>query len=249
MSEHNSDFPQFYVTSEQPCPYLAGRLERKLFTHLTPDRSPQVVDNMLRGGFRRSQHIAYLPYCDGCSACVSVRVPVDTFQPSRSQRRVRNLNSDLSSRVVPAKVTNEHYSMFRDYIDHRHGDGGMADMSVQDFAMMVEDTTVKTSLIEYRRRSGDTADKEPPLAAAALVDQLSDGLSMVYSYFDPDLSHRSPGTYLILSHIERARQMGLPYLYLGYWIGGSKTMDYKTRFLPQQHLTGDGWKDWIDCED
>lgn len=247
MSEHNTDFPQFYVTSEQPCPYLDGRMERKLFTHLTPDRSLQVVDNMLRGGFRRSQHIAYLPYCEGCSACVSVRVPVDTFQASKSQRRVLNANRDLVATQAPAKVTSEHYSVFRDYIDHRHGDGGMADMSVMDFKMMVEDSTIETNLIEYRRR-GTSVERaaDVPLAGAALIDTLSDGLSMVYSYFDPDLSDRSLGTYMVLNHIERTRQMGLPYLYLGYWIGGSKTMDYKTRFLPQQHLTGDGWQDWTE---
>ncbi len=245
MSEHANEFPQFYVTSEQPCPYLAGRLERKLFTHLTPDRSPQVVDNMLRGGFRRSQHIAYLPYCDGCSACVSVRVPVDTFKPSKSQRRVMKQAPDLVARKVDASVTSEHYSVFRDYIDHRHGDGGMADMSVLDFTMMVEDSTIDTHLVEYRQRPDpDITRPEEPLVAAALIDQLSDGLSMVYSYFDPEWSDASLGTYMILQHIERARQLGLPYLYLGYWIAGSRTMDYKTRFQPQQHLTGDGWKDW-----
>jgi len=245
LSEHNNDFPQFYVTSEQPCPYLKGRLERKLFTHLTPDRSPRMVDNMLRGGFRRSQHIAYLPYCDSCSACVSVRVPVDTFKPSRSQRRVLNQNSDLEPVVVPASMTPEHYGLFRDYIDHRHGNGGMADMSLPDFSMMVEDSIVDTHLVEYRERPASLVNETPqPLVASALVDRLSDGLSMVYSYFDPDWSTASLGTFMVLSHIERTRQLGLPYLYLGYWIAGSQTMDYKTRFRPQQHLTGDGWQEW-----
>jgi arginine-tRNA-protein transferase len=247
VSEHNNEFPQFYVTSEQPCPYLKERLERKLFTHLTPDRSPSMVDNMLRGGFRRSQHIAYLPYCDSCSACVSVRVPVDIFSPSRSQRRALGKCSDLVPVQVEAKVTNEHYDLFRDYIDHRHGDGGMADMTVTDFSMMVEDSTVDTHLVEYRPRPASLSNSAPgPLVAAALIDQLSDGLSMVYSYFDPRWSSNSMGTYMVLNHIERTRQLGLPYLYLGYWIEGSKTMDYKTRFLPQQHLTGDGWKNWTE---
>ncbi|MEL7544191.1 MAG: arginyltransferase [Pseudomonadota bacterium] len=245
MSEQNSNFPQFYVTSEQACPYLPGQRERKLFTHLTPDRSPQLVDTMLRGGFRRSQHIAYLPYCQNCSACVSVRVPVDTFAPSRSQKRILNNTRMLEGRVADASVTGEHYDLFRDYIDDRHGDGGMADMSVMDFTMMIEDSTVPTHIYEYReRRDRDPAKPENPLVASALVDRLSDGLSMVYSYFDPAWARSSLGTFMILDHIARCRTLGLPYLYLGYWIAGSRTMGYKTKFRPQEHLTASGWRVW-----
>lgn len=241
VSEQNSRFPQFHVTSEQPCPYLPGRRERKLFTHLTPDRSPSLVDTMLRGGFRRSQHIAYLPYCDACSACVSVRVPVAKFRASKSQRRCRNRSAELVGAPVEARVTSEHYDLFRDYIDARHGSGGMADMTAGDFQLMVEDSTVETHLYAYRRRS--TSIEGPgKLTAAALVDRLSDGLSMVYSYFDPEWEASSLGTFMVLDHIARCQALGLPYLYLGYWIAGSPTMDYKTRFQPQEHLTASGWR-------
>ncbi|MEO1695210.1 MAG: arginyltransferase, partial [Pseudomonadota bacterium] len=150
MSEHQKNFPEFYVTSAQPCPYLRNRRERKLFTHLTPEKPPALVDTLLKGGFRRSQNIAYMPYCDGCHACVSVRVVNDEFAPSRSQRRILKRNDDLFARRMTPRPTAEHYALFRDYIDARHGDGGMAEMSVLDFAMMIEDSIITTTLTEYR---------------------------------------------------------------------------------------------------
>lgn len=240
MSEHKTDFPQFYITTAQPCPYLPGRQERKLFTHLSRGRSAGLVDNLLKGGFRRSQNIAYTPYCDGCSACVPVRILVDEYQPTRTFRRVIRTNEDVSAERIGAVPTSEQYSLFRDYIDNRHGDGGMADMSVLDYAMMVEDSVVNTFLTEYRipHDSDECADT---LVAVSLCDQLSDGISMVYSFFDPDLPQRSLGTYMILETIDAARRLDLPYVYLGYWIKGSAKMDYKTRFTPQEVLTPDGW--------
>lgn len=240
MSEHKTDFPQFYITTAQPCPYLPGRQERKLFTHLSRGRSAGLVDNLLKGGFRRSQNIAYTPYCDGCSACVPVRILVDEYQPTRTFRRVIRTNEDVSAERIGAVPTSEQYSLFRDYIDNRHGDGGMADMSVLDYAMMVEDSVVNTFLTEYRipHDSGECADT---LVAVSLCDQLSDGISMVYSFFDPDMPQRSLGTYMILETIDAARRLDLPYVYLGYWIKGSAKMDYKTRFTPQEVLTPDGW--------
>lgn len=240
MSEHKTDFPQFYITTAQPCPYLPGRQERKLFTHLSRGRSATLVDNLLKGGFRRSQNIAYTPYCDGCSACVPVRILVNEFEPSRAFKRVNRANLDIVSTNIGAVPTSEQYSLFRDYIDARHGDGGMADMSVLDYAMMVEDSAVHTFLTEYRAR-GDGADSHETLIAASLCDRLSDGISMVYSFYDPDLSQRSLGTFMILQAIETAQHQGLPYVYLGYWIKGSAKMDYKTRFTPQEYLTPDGW--------
>lgn len=244
MTEHRSNFPQFYLTSPQPCPYLAGQLERKLFTHLTQEKPGLAIDSLLKGGFRRSQNIAYMPYCENCSACVPVRVVVDDFQDRKSFRRIRRTNTDLAVNRIPAVPTSEQYSLFRDYIDGRHAEGGMADMSVLDYAMMVEDSVVETFLTEYRftaENSIEAEDEEQPLAAVALTDVLSDGLSMVYSFFAPDLEPRSLGTYMILDHIEYARKLGLPYVYLGYWIAGSRKMDYKTRFAPQEHLSPDGW--------
>lgn len=243
MTEQQKNFPEFYVTAPQPCPYLPGRLERKLFTHLTHDKSPTLVDNLLKGGFRRSQNIAYMPYCEGCQSCVSVRVAVDEFKPSRNFRRVLEANKDLAVRRIPPRPTAEQYALFRDYIDARHADGGMADMTVLDYAMMVEDSVVNTFLTEYRVRSeaGLQSALSGPLAGIALCDRLSDGISMVYSFYDTEAPRRSLGTYMILEHIEYTRRLGLPYLYLGYWIEGSRKMSYKTRFQPQERLTSNGW--------
>lgn len=244
MSEHKKDFPDFYVTAPQPCPYLADRLERKLFTHLTKDKPAAIVDNLLKGGFRRSQNIAYIPYCDSCSACVSIRIVVDEFEPSTSIKRIARRNKDLSPVRVTAQPTSEQYSLFRDYIETRHGDGGMADMSVLDFAMMVEDSVADTFLTEYRIRSPlekETEDTLDPLVAVALCDRLSDGISMVYSFFEPGMAERSLGTHMITEHVEYARKLGLPYLYLGYWIKGSQKMAYKERFQPQEHMMPKGW--------
>ncbi|KAB2851770.1 MAG: arginyltransferase [Hyphomicrobiaceae bacterium] len=244
MSEQQKHFPEFYVTAPQPCPYLAGRLERKLFTHLTHDKPPALIDNLLKGGFRRSQNIAYMPYCEGCQACISVRVLVDEFAPGRSFRRVIDANADLVAQRLQATPTSEQYSLFRSYIDARHADGGMADMTVLDYAMMVEDSIIDTFVTEYRIKrdpAGKGDARKQPLAAVALCDRLSDGISMVYSFYDPDSTRRGLGTYMILEHIAYARRLGMPYLYLGYWIKGSPKMNYKKRFQPQEHLTGNGW--------
>jgi arginine-tRNA-protein transferase len=250
MSEQHKSFPEFYVTAPQSCPYLPGRLERKLFTHLTHDKPPALVDNLLRGGFRRSQNVAYMPYCEGCQACVSVRVLVGEFEPTRSFRRVLEANADLVPRRIAPRPTSEQYSLFRGYIDSRHSDGGMADMTVLDYAMMIEDSIVDTYVTEYRLRPEDAGSHERsegrqdswPLIAVALTDRLADGLSMVYSFYDTELDFRSLGTYMILDHIEHTRSLGLPYLYLGYWINGSRKMSYKARFKPQERLGSNGWK-------
>lgn len=245
MTAPHKNFPEFYITAPQPCPYLPGRQERKLFTHLTVDRPLPLIDNLLKGGFRRSQSIAYTPHCEGCNACVSVRVAVDDFHPGRSMRRIVNRNRDLIGRPVPAIASSEHFGLFRDYIDLRHGDGGMADMTVLDFSVMIEDSPIKTFLIEYRLKTEEPLERHDAvgnLQAVALCDQLSDGLSMVYSFFDTSEDARSLGTYMILDCIERTRRLGLPYLYLGYWIEGSHKMAYKERFQPQEHLTADGWR-------
>ena len=244
MTEHKSNFPQFYLTAPQPCPYLPGKLERKLFTHLTSDKPSGLIDTLLKGGFRRSQNIAYMPYCESCNACVPVRIVVAEFDERRSFRRISRLNQDIQAERRSATPTAEQYGLFRAYIDSRHADGGMAEMSMLDYAMMVEDGLVDTFVTEYRtppRREGSKGDSKAPLIAMALSDHLSDGISMVYSFFEPGVPERSLGTYMILEQIEHARQLGLPYVYLGYWIEGSRKMGYKTRFQPQEHLTSEGW--------
>lgn len=245
MTEQQKKFPEFYVTAPQPCPYLDGRLERKLFTHLTHDKPTELIDRLLTTGFRRSQNIAYVPYCEGCQACVSVRVVVADFQPDRTMRRIAAKNRRLVARRVAPRPTNDQYRLFRSYIDARHGDGGMADMSVLDYRMMVEDSVVDTFLTEYREKPENSADLDIdnwPLRAVALCDRLSDGISMVYSFYDPSEPALSLGTYMIMEHVAFARRLGLPYLYLGYWIEGSEKMAYKARFTPQERLGAEQWE-------
>jgi arginyl-tRNA--protein-N-Asp/Glu arginylyltransferase len=243
LTQHSRDTPQFYLTAPSPCPYLAGKEERKVFTHLVGERAGELNNILTQGGFRRSQSIAYRPACEGCRSCVSVRVVADEFSASRSMRRILNRNDDIFGEMKVAVPTSEQYSIFRAYLDSRHRDGGMADMTVLDYAMMVEDSHVETRIVEYRRRNLDSGitGRGGDLIAVALTDVLSDGLSMVYSFFEPDEESRSLGTYMILDHITRARRLGLPYVYLGYWIDGSTKMGYKGRFLPQQRLAPSGW--------
>lgn len=244
MTSHPRDTPQFYLTAPSACPYLMGKEERKVFTHIVGKRAREMNEILTQGGFRRSQTIAYRPACESCRACVSVRVLVDEFRPSPSLKRVLRTCSDLVGAVVPNRPSSDQYSLFRRYLDARHADGGMVDMTVLDYAMMIEDSHVETRLIEYRRRGPDTAINGRGVGdvmAVCLTDVLSDGLSMVYSFFDPQHAARSLGTYMILDHIARARTLGLPYLYLGYWVDGSPKMDYKARFMPQERLMPQGW--------
>jgi arginine-tRNA-protein transferase len=237
VSIERRNFPQFFITAPAPCPYLPGRIERKVFTHLIGSDARQLNSQLSQSGFRRSQNIAYRPACDGCSSCVSVRVCVSQFDWTQAFRKIARRNEDLVSEVVQAKATSEQYSLFRAYIDHRHADGGMADMTVLDFAAMVDDSFVDSRLVEYRTSGAGGGD----LVACVLTDVLNDGLSMIYSFYEPDLSDRSLGTFMILDHVRRADRLGLPYLYLGYWVQGSRKMSYKARFLPQERLSADGW--------
>jgi arginine-tRNA-protein transferase len=245
VTQHSRNTPQFYLTAPSPCPYLPGQEERKVFTHLVGERAPELNNLLTHGGFRRSQSIAYRPACEACRACVSVRVVAEAFRPTRSMRRIAERNADVVGDMRLAVPTSEQYSVFRSYLDARHRDGGMADMTVLDYAMMVEDSHVETRIVEYRRRGPDSSINgrgSGELLGVALTDVLNDGLSMVYSFFESDHASRSLGTFMILEHIARARQMGLAYVYLGYWVEGSRKMDYKGRFLPQERLNADGWQ-------
>ena len=244
MTREPRDAPQFYLTAPAPCPYLPGREERKVFTHLIGRRAASLNDTLTESGFRRSQTIAYRPACENCRACLSVRVVVDDFRLSRNLRRVYDANQDLIGSMQPADANSEQYALFRSYLEARHHDGGMADMSMLDFAMMIEDSHVNTRIVDYRRRGPDsfiTGKGTGPLIGLALTDVLHDGLSMVYSFYDIEQHARSLGTFMILDHIERTRRLGLPYLYLGYWVEGSQKMDYKARFRPQERLDLGGW--------
>ncbi len=239
MSIERRNFPQFFITAPSPCPYLAGRVERKVFTHLVGQDARGLNTQLSQGGFRRSQNIAYRPACDGCASCVSIRVPVNTFELTRGFRRTLKTNRDVEATVVKSQATSEHYSLFRAYIDSRHSDGGMADMTVLDFSAMVDDNFVDSRMVEYRLKTDDEDDGR--LIGAVLIDILGDGISMIYSFYDPYEVRRSLGTQMILDNIARVKRLGLPYLYLGYWVRGSRKMDYKARFLPQERLTAEGW--------
>lgn len=239
--------PQFYVTASQPCPYLKDKTERKLFTGLMEEHGKTLNDALSKQGFRRSQNVLYRPSCAGCSACLSARIRVKDFHPTRSHRRIRRKNKNLLREGHTAWATEEQFDLFKSYLSARHADGGMADMDMFEYAAMVEETPVHSRIVEYFETSEDGSHRD--LAAASLTDILDDGLSMVYSFFDPSLSPRSPGTYMILDHIKIAADMGLPYVYLGYWVPGSSKMDYKARFSGLEVFMGNRWQDLKNPED
>lgn len=234
--------PQFYVTAPQPCPYLEGRMERKLFTALQGEHATELNNALSRQGFRRSQNVLYRPSCSECSACLSARINVASFAPSKSQKRINKRNESLKRRATSPWATEDQYELFRVYLDSRHADGGMADMDVFEFAAMIEETPIRSRVIEYTDQETET------LIGVSLTDVLEDGLSMVYSFYTPDLPRQSLGTYLILDHVEIAREAGLPYVYLGYWVPGSAKMGYKSNFSGLEVYTGGQWQDIGDPE-
>jgi leucyl-tRNA---protein transferase len=237
--QRTARLPQFFLTPGGPCPYLPGRTERKVFARLNGALAQPLNEALTHSGFRRSQMIAYRPACEGCSACVSVRIVVAEFEPSKSQRRIARRNADLAREQVPAEATREQYALLRAYLDSRHAGGGMSDMGLFDYVAMVEETPVDTHIVEYRRKNEDGT--PGTLFASALTDVLRDGLSMVYSFYHPGEDARSLGTQMILDHVAAARTRDLPYVYLGYWIRGSDKMEYKSRFQPLEALGPEGW--------
>jgi arginyl-tRNA--protein-N-Asp/Glu arginylyltransferase len=230
---------RFFLTAPSPCPYLPERFERKVFAHLPLSDGAAVNDSLTAVGFRRSQNIAYRPACEACSACVSARIPASDYIFSRSERKILSRNEDVERHLVEAEATMEQFDLLRRYLLARHADGGMAEMTWPDYVAMVEDTAVRTHIIEYRTRSRDGGPGD--LIACALVDLMNDGLSLVYSFYDPSMSRRSLGSYVILDHVIQACLTSLPYVYLGYWVRGSEKMDYKVRFSPIELLKPDGW--------
>lgn len=242
MTDQSFQFPRFFVTAPSPCPYIEGHSERKVFTDLTIGDSGELHEALSRVGFRRSQTVAYRPACDDCASCISVRVKAQEFKPGKSFRRIIKANRDLIPAARDAVATEEQYGLLNAYLQDRHADGGMSGMDELEYVEMVESSPVATTVVEYREPGkGDDLRKPGKLIAAALTDVLSDGLSMVYSYFDPSSDRPSLGTYLILDHIERTRKAGLDHVYLGYWVKGSQKMEYKTRFKPLERLSPKGW--------
>ena len=240
-------FPRFFVTSPSPCPYLPGRTERKVFTELNGPHAEPLNDALSRIGFRRSQNVAYRPSCADCRACVSVRVVADEFKPSSSQKRTAKRNNDLTITECRPWATAEQFELLQRYLAHRHPGGGMAAMEEVDYADMVEHTSVSSFVIEYRETREDGSPGR--LIAACLTDKQADGLSMIYSFYDPELEDRSGlGNFVILDHIARAAEDGLPYVYLGYWVEGSQRMQYKVRYRPLERLGPDGWSRMEDAE-
>ena len=233
--QRSTRIPQFFLTPGGPCPYLPGRTERKVFARLGGNLAQPLSEALTHSGFRRSQSIAYRPACEGCAACVSVRIRAGAFDASRNQKRILRRDEGLARAEVASEATREQFALLRTYLDSRHPGGGMSDMGLFDYVAMVEETPVDTHIVEYRKQDGT-------LVACALTDRLKDGLSMVYSFFHPGEEARSLGTYMILDHVRAARTRDLPYVYLGYWVRGSEKMDYKIRFSPLEALGANGWE-------
>jgi arginine-tRNA-protein transferase len=235
-----SRFPRFFVTSPSPCPYLPGRQERKIFTELSGAHAGELNDALGRIGFRRSQSVAYRPSCAGCTACVSVRVVADRFQPNASQRKLLRRHSDLEVTACRPWATEEQFVLLHRYLASRHPGGGMAAMDEGDYADMVEQSPVSSYVVEYREPAKNG--HRGRLVGACITDQQADGLSMIYSFFLADDEGRPGlGNFIIMDHIIRAREARLPYVYLGYWVKGSERMAYKTRYQPLEVLGPNGW--------
>jgi leucyl-tRNA---protein transferase len=235
-------FRQFFATSPVACPYIVGRAERKLIVELGGSGAALFYDDLSRAGFRRSHHFAYRPACRGCSSCVPVRIAVDRFTHTRSTRRIRNINRDLSGCLIKARATPEQFQLFSAYQRSRHSDSDMASMTYGDYRGMVEDTPLRTGIAEFRDISGE-------LVAASLVDLLDDGISAVYSFYDPQQPRRSLGIWSVLWLVEQSRRHGQPFVYLGYWISDSPKMAYKARFPALERLVDGTWTEFTSDAD
>lgn len=220
-------------------------MERKLFTALQGDYSETLNDALSKQGFRRSQNVLYRPSCADCTACLSARINVAKFATSRSQRKTIGRNAGLQREATSPWATEDQYALFRKYLDARHAEGGMADMDIFEFAAMIEETPVRSRVVEYREidETGETRSRaKRRLAGVCLTDVLDDGLSMVYSFYNPDLSRNSLGTFMVLDHVEIAREASLPYVYLGYWVPGSAKMGYKASFSGLEIYKNGEWQ-------
>ncbi|KAF0186411.1 MAG: ate [Hyphomonadaceae bacterium] len=233
---------RFYITDAQPCPYLPDRLERKIFTNRDELNSDAIIGQLTEAGFRRSQNVFYRPACDMCSKCVSVRIPVQDFEVKKQWRRILRKNHHLQRFVNSPDANEERFALLSSYLEARHKDGAMYGIDADSFIAMIEDGTNNTKLVDYRLREDCFMGSKNELVACCLIDELIDGTSMVYSFFNPNLPEYSLGSFIILDQIERLKAIGLSYLYLGYWIENSATMHYKSRFAPIEGLGRNGWQ-------
>lgn len=246
MLQLSPDFTGFQLTAPRPCAYLPGQSERLLFTWASKEAGPELYDYLSIMGFRRSRKVLYRPTCPHCSACLSARIRVDGFSPSKSQRKTIRRNSGLERTISPPEPDSELFQLFKRYVSARHDHGGMDDMNIQDFKRMTDDSPTRTRIIKYFEHSDDGAERT--LVAAALTDMLEDGLSMLYSFYDPDRMRNSLGTYMILDHIDIAKANGIKHVYLGYWVPGSKKMDYKRKFGSLEIYVDNIWRDFDEYE-